>query len=221
MKFAALFGLLWLVLGNPVAAVLIVLLVLYALDRRFVGLTPNVARPFQRRRQLARLRAQTAVNPRDLSARMETARLLMEMKRHREAYGMLRDMEPHMHPSAEYWSDLGACALALRRLDEGERHMRQALDINPRVKYGEPYLRLAEAFASRDAAKALDDLQRFRDIHSSSCEAIYRLGKLYRSLGRPEEARRAFRECVDLYRSLPRYLKRRERKWALLARFRV
>ncbi len=221
MKFAALFGLLWLVLRNPVAAVLITLLVLYALDRRFVGLSPSLTQPFQRRRRLARLRAQTAVNPHDLSAKMETARLLMEMKRYREAYGILCDLESAMHTSAEYWSDLGVCALALGRLDEGERHMRRALDLNPRVKYGEPYLRLAEAFASRDAAKALDHLQRFRDIHSSSCEAVYRLGKLYRSLGRPEEARQAFRECVDLYRTLPRYLKRRERKWALLSRFRV
>lgn len=219
MKIAALFALLWLILGNPIVAVIIVLLLLYILDRRFVGLMPSITRPLQRMRRLSQLRAQIDVNPHDLSAKMQLARLLVEMKRYKSAREMLLEMQPNMEHSAEFWSELGACELALGRQDEGERHMERALEINPRVKYGEPYLRLAETFASRDPAKALDYLHRFRDIHSSSCEALYRLGQLYLTLGKKEEAAQAFRECVDIYRALPRYMKRRERKWALLARF--
>jgi len=221
MKIAALFALLWLILGNPIVAVIILLLLLYILDRRFVGLLPSIARPLQRARQLSQLRAQLEVNPHDLSSKMQAVRLLMEMKRYRSARELLLEMQPGMEHSAEFWSELGACELALGNPDEGERHMERALDINPRVKYGEPYLRLAETFASHDPAKALGFLQRFRDIHSSSCEALYRLGQLYLTLGKNEEAAQAFRECVDIYRALPRYMKRRERKWALLARFRA
>ncbi|OUN00691.1 MAG: hypothetical protein BAA02_13350 [Paenibacillaceae bacterium ZCTH02-B3] len=221
MKIAALFALLWLILGNPVAAIIIVLLLLYFLDRRFVGLTPSIARPLKRMRQLSQLRAQIGVNPHDHSAKMQLVRLLVEMKRYKSARELLLEMRTNMEHSAEFWSELGACELALGRPDEGERHMERALEINPRVKYGEPYLRLAETFASRDPAKALGYLHRFRDIHSSSCEALYRLGQLYLTLGQKKEAAQAFRECVDIYRALPRYMKRRERKWALLARFRA
>src|SRR5690606_34351702 len=151
---SALFALLWLILGNPVAAIIIVLLLLYFLNRRFVGLTPSIARPLKRMRQLSQLRAQIGVNPHDHSAKMQLVRLLVEMKRYKSARELLLEMRTNMEHSAEFWSELGACELALGRPDEGERHMERALEINPRVKYGEPYLRLAETFASRDPAKA-------------------------------------------------------------------
>jgi TolA-binding protein len=62
-------------------------------------------------------------------------------------------------------------------------------------------------------------LEKFKTINSSSCEAFYRLGQIYVSLGKKDEAAQAFRECRELYAALPRYLKRKERKWALLAWF--
>jgi tetratricopeptide (TPR) repeat protein len=95
--------------------------------------------------------------------------------------------------------------------------IRRALDINPRVKYGEPYLRLAAA--NRDQPeKALKLLEELRAIHSSSCEAYYRMGRIYQALGRREEARRAFDEAAEIYRTLPRYKRREERPWAIRSR---
>ncbi|MOA49630.1 Tetratricopeptide repeat protein [compost metagenome] len=62
-------------------------------------------------------------------------------------------------------------------------------------------------------------LEQFRQVNSSSCEAYYRLGQLYEQLGRGEDARRAYRETLQIYRSLPKYNKRKQRRWAILARF--
>ncbi|MNP60991.1 Tetratricopeptide repeat protein [compost metagenome] len=100
-------------------------------------------------------------------------------------------------------------------LEEGEEQILRALQINERVKYGQPYLHLASALKDKDPQKALEYAARFREIQSSSSEAYYLLGTLYHSLGSKEEARKAFDESIAVYRTLPKYKKRQERKWAL------
>ena len=219
MKFFLLFGALWWLLGNPFVAILIVLVILYVLDRRFVGLTPSITRPLRRRSDIARWKRHLQMSPHDLSAKSELVRLLIEAKKYEEALKWLEGMRKQSEESAEYWSDAGICELALGRLAEGERAMLKALSVNPRVKFGLPYLRLGEAWAKKDPDKALEYLEKFKAVNSSSCEAFYRLGQIYANLGKKDEAVKAFRECRELYAALPRYLKRKERKWALLAWF--
>ncbi|MCZ8511997.1 tetratricopeptide repeat protein [Paenibacillus filicis] len=213
------FALLWRLTGNPLLALLVVVIVLYFLDRRFIGLTPNVLKPLQRMRRLSRLREELRLNPHHTSVKLEMARLEMERKKYAEAEKLLRQTAEVMEDSAEVLAELGICELKLGRLDEGERHILEAAHRNPRVKYGEPFLRLGEAYAEKDPAKAVAYLRRFGEVNSSSCEAYYRLGGLYKRLGQQEEASRAFRETTQLYRSLPKYKRRQERRYALLARF--
>lgn len=220
MKLFLLFGLLWWLLGNPIAAVVVLLALLYILERRFIGLSPSIVRPFRRRSAVAKWRRELRLSPHDVSAKSELARLLIESRKYREARGILLGIQEKSEHSAEFWSDLGVCELALGHLEEGDAAMRKALSISPRVKYGQPYLRLAEAWSVRDPAKALADLEAFREVNSSSCEAYFRLGTLYGRLGKREEAAAAFRECRQLYAALPRYMKRKERKWALLSSLR-
>lgn len=215
MKLFFLFGLLWWLLGNPFLAILVLLVVLYLLERRFIGLSPSLVRPFRRRSEIAKWKRQLQMSPHDVSAKSELARLLIESRKYEEARGVLLGIQEQSEHSAEFWSDLGICELALGRLEEGERAMLMALEISPRVKYGQPYLRLGEAWSSSEPAKALRYLEAFKEVNSSSCEAYYRLGVLYAGLGKREEASAAFRECRELYGALPRYLKRKERKWAL------
>ena len=221
MKLFLLFGALWWLFGNPWIAILVILGVLYLLERRFIGLSPSIVRPFRRRNAIARWKRQLQMSPHDFSAKTELARLLIESGKYAQAREILLAIQTQSEHSAEYWSDLGACELALGRLEEGEQAMLRALEISPRVKYGQPYLRLGEAWAKEDPAKALRYLEAFQTVNSSSCEAFYRLGKLYAELGKQQEAAAAFRECRDLYGSLPRYMKRAERKWVIKSMLRV
>ncbi|RRJ65291.1 hypothetical protein EHV15_22040 [Paenibacillus oralis] len=213
-KFILFFALTWLT-GNPIIAIVILLLIVYFLDRRFIGIFPSVTKPFKRSRSISRLRQQLALSPFDVSSKRELARLLLERKRYREAWDLLEDVKSSSETSAEFWSDLGTALLGLGRLEEGEEQMLRALSLNDRVKYGQPYLLLASAFRDKDPQKALDYAAKFGEIQSSSSEAYYLLAGLYQSLGRKEEARRALNESIAVYRSLPKYKKRQERKWAL------
>lgn len=213
-----LFSLLWWITGSPIVALLVILVIIYFLDRRFVGLLPSVTRPFRLNRRLNRLKQELRLNPHNTSNKLELARLLIEKKRYQQALSILQDVHQVMNDSAEVKYELGHCMLKLGQLSEGERLISEALEINPRIKYGEPYLRLGETLAASNADKALGYLKKFRTLHSSSCEAYYRLGQLYQHFGKDSQAREAFSEAVAVYRSLPKYKKRAERRWALLAR---
>jgi tetratricopeptide (TPR) repeat protein len=212
------FSLLWYVTGNPFLAFIILLAIFYFLDRRFIGLTPNIFRPIQLSRRASRLRQMLHSNPHDTSAKLDLARILIERKKYREAADFLEQTLRVMEDSADVHYELGLCRLKLGDLKQGEELMQKALQLNPRVRYGEPYLRLGEAYAQLNPEKAVVYLESFKKLHSSSCEAYYRLGLLYRQLGRAEDSRQAFQETLAIYRGLPKYSRRQQRRWALLAK---
>ncbi|MCJ8010539.1 tetratricopeptide repeat protein [Paenibacillus sp. KQZ6P-2] len=202
-------------LGNPFLAILILLVIVYLLDRRFVGVFPSLTKPFKQMGQISRLRTQISMNPNDVSSKHELARLLIDRKKDAEAQKLLESIESQSEDSAEFWDDLGTVYLRQGHIQQGEAYILKALELNPRVKYGQPYLRLAEVYKNSDRDKAVDYVHRFQDIQSSSCEGYYLLGMMYKSLDRKDDAKAAFQESIDIYRSLPKYKKRQERKWAV------
>ncbi|MBP1989321.1 tetratricopeptide repeat protein [Paenibacillus eucommiae] len=213
-----LFPLLWFLTGSPFLAILILVIIFYLLDRRFVGITPNIFRPFQLSRRTAKWRQEHRANPHNTSAKLELARVLIERKKYSEATGLLEQVMITMENSADVHYELGLCHLRQGDIAEGERLMLKALELNPKVRYGDPYLRMGEAMATSNPQKAVSYMEQFQEIHSSSCEAYYRLGQLYQQLGRAQDAKQAFRSSLDIYRGLPRYSRRKQRRWAILAR---
>lgn len=214
------FGLLLYVLGNPILAIVVLLFILYVLDRRFVGVFPSITKPFKRMRSISKNRQQIALNPNDVTSKFDLARLLIERKKYKEAYELLISIESSYDHSAEYWDMIGTTEIQQGQLEQGERHILRALDLNQKVKYGQPYLRLASAFKDKDQSKALQYVERFQDIQSSSSESYYYLGLVYGNLGRKNDAAEAYRQSIHVYRSLPKYKKRQERKWAVRSFFR-
>lgn len=201
--------------GNPFLAILILLIILYFLDRRYVGIFPSFIKPFRRMRQISKLRTSISLNPNDVSSKYELARLLAERKKYQEAMQLFQEIENRYEQSAEYWVELGSVHLKLGHLEEGEKLVLRGLDINQRAQYGQPYLRLAEAFYHSHHDKALYYVGQFQDIHTSSSKAYYLAGNMYKALGRETDAKRAYAESTAIYRSLPKYKKRQERGWAL------
>jgi tetratricopeptide (TPR) repeat protein len=215
------FPVLWYIFGNPFIALIVFLILIYFLDRRFVGLLPNVFRPAQLARKTSRLRADLRLNPHDFSARHELARVLMERRKYREAHSLLEELHRAVPESAEVMAELAICCFHLRNFEQGGRMLAAAAEASPRVKYGEPYLAAGEALAGVDPGKAAEYLETFRSIQSSSCKGYYRLGQVYGALGRKDLAREAFQEAVNAFRVLPRYRRKPERRWYVLAKWKL
>lgn len=216
-KFVLFASLYWLT-GSPIVAVLILLVILYLLDLRFVRLLPNLFRPFILSKRLSKLTQTLRLNPYESSAKIEVARIYMEKRQYHKALQYLQELTGVMGDSAEFICDLGICHVKIGEIEVGEEWIKRALDKNPRVKYGEPYLHLSEASVQkRDIAKALTYLEELRAIHSSSVEVYYKMGRLYLQLDRKDQAGNAFVEAIDVYKGLPTYKKRIERRWALLS----
>ncbi|MEK5254264.1 tetratricopeptide repeat protein [Paenibacillus sp. FSL F4-0125] len=211
--------LLFRLVGNPFLAIFILLLILYFLDRRYVGIFPSITKPFKRMRQISKLRTTISLNPNDVSSKFDLARSLAERKKYRESKDLLLQIEDRYEQSAEYWVELGHVNLKLGALEEGEAQMLRGLEINSKARYGQPYLWLAETFRHTDHDKALRYVTQYQEIQSSSSEAYYLAGSMYKALGRSEDAKRAFEESTAVYRSLPKYKKRQERGWALRSFF--
>ena len=211
------FMLLWRLVGNPIVAILILVAVFYFLDRRYVGVFPSLTKPFKRMKKISKLRSQILMNPNDVSSKHELACLLIERKKYQEALEILNSIQVQFEHSAEYWDDLGTANLMLGHIEDGEGYILKALSINPRVKYGQPYLRLASIYQRSDHERVEKYVRQYQDIHSSSCEACYLLGMMYKEMGLKQEAQTAFSDSIDIYRSLPKYKKRQERKWAVLS----
>ncbi|MDF2926536.1 MAG: hypothetical protein K0R57_5450 [Paenibacillaceae bacterium] len=211
------FILLWNLLGNPFLAIIVIVIVAYALERRFIGLTPSILKPLRRNRRLSAVRRELDGHPHDTRSKLEAARLYLEKKRYKQAHDYLEQVLPVMDESAEVMVELGLCKLKLGDSREGEALIVQGLERNPRVHYGDPYLWLSEANMTAHPDKSLRYLEELREVHSSSCEAYYRMGQLYESMGNKEAARDAYEQTRRIYRGLPKYKRKSERRWALLS----
>lgn len=214
LKFSLLIFLFWL-FGNPFIAILVLLLLLYVLDRRFVGLMPSIFKPLKRISRIKKLKQQIDRSPNDVSSKHELARLLIERKKYKEALTWLVPLQPMLDESAEFWDDLGTSYLYTGDEENGVASILRGLELNPRVKYGAPYLNLAAHFSNGQTEQALKHIQSFQSINSSSCEAYDQLTTIYKKLGNTAEAKNAIEEGLRIYRMLPRYKKRQERKWAV------
>lgn len=214
-----LFAIIWWLVGNPFVAIIVLLLLLYFLDRKFIGLSPSLMKPIRRNRRLSRLRRELALAPHNAGNKLEAARLLIEKEKYAEALPLLEEVSS-IYESADVLVEIGLCRLKTGDLQGGEQTIQEGLAVNERVKYGEPYLRLGEAFAFHDADKAIRYLEQFRAINSSSCEGSYRLGRIFERIGNKPEAKRSYGEALLIYRGLPRYKRRAERRWAILCKWR-
>lgn len=215
------FYLIYRLTGNPILAILLIVLVYYFIDRRYIGLLPSLLKPFRRQMRMSNLERQLHLNPHDQSARHDLAQLQMQRRRYQSALTLLAALPASMQESADVLYDTGACQLALGQTARGEELVLRALAKEPRLRYGEPYLKLATALAATQPEKALQYVTESQKLNISSCESYYRMAQLYKRFGDSHAAEEARKQCLDTYRTLPRFRKRTERRWALFASWRL
>src|SRR5689334_23044257 len=157
------------------------LAVVFVVLRRFIPDPWVVARTWGRIRALD---AQIAANPANVTARRDLATIWLERLRPGRALALLDEARKRHPDDAELLYLTG-----LARLRSGDREgalepLVKAVEIDPRVRFGEPYLVAAEALSDLGRLEEAEDaLERYTSVSSSSMQGWVRLAGVRRRRG--------------------------------------
>lgn len=217
-KFALFWVFTWL-LGSPAGRLMLLVLLLWYLDYRYLGLLAALWAPVVRWQRLAGLRHAVEVNPSDVRAMVEVGEIYLQGNNPRAAAEYLEQALARGEDSARATYLLGAARVRLGQYEEGRKLLEAALAKEPRVAYGEPYLYLLEAaFATEGpAAPRVEELVAELEPFDS-VEVLTRAGRLCGAAGRTDLARRLLTDAIRNYDYTPKPLRRRQRRWLVRAR---
>jgi tetratricopeptide (TPR) repeat protein len=213
-----LFAVLTWMTGNPALALVVVLVITAAGYGYLSASLFRVPRAIDRWLTIRELGRTVGTNPHDATAQADLGRLLVEAGQPARAVAHLETAHARAPEVAETTYYLGAARLRLGDVTHGRPLIEEALAQDPRLGYGEPYLRLADYYLEHgQPAEALTHLERFAEMHASSVEGQYKLARAYQATGQLDRARSALDDAARAYRSAPRFKRREERIWRLRA----
>jgi tetratricopeptide (TPR) repeat protein len=204
--------------GQPLLSLLVVLLLTGGTYGYLTGRLFRIPEAFERWRTIRELDRTVRTNPHDAAAQSDLGRLLVEAGRPARALPHLEAAAARAPDAPEVLYYLGAARLGLGDLAGGRPLIEQALALDPKLRYGEPHLALANYHLRRgEAARAVPHLEEFTALHASSVEGRYKLARAYRATDQVSRARAALDEAIRVYRDAPRFRRRQERLWRLRA----
>lgn len=205
--------------SHPITALIVVVILFLLLDRRYTRWFPMLVRKVKNGQRLRQLLREAEANPHNVTDKLEIGRLYADRNKYAAAIPYLEDALPRLQDHADGLFYLGLSYLHTGREKIGVKKINEALTINPRVRYGEPYLHLAAYYKDEGRyTEALDSLKRSDEAGVSSAEKEYRRGQLLQKLNNKEKAEEAYSAALHYYRTSPKFLKKESRWWALLAR---
>jgi tetratricopeptide (TPR) repeat protein len=214
-----LFYLLYWLLGNPLLALLIILVVYLAIDRTFFGFIPDPFKAFKKAGRIRELQRIIAVNPHDARSLKELGVHMIEKKDYRKAREYLEKAASKLSDDPEFNYYYGLSVARCGDIRRGRELLDSALMHSPGLKYGEPLILFAEVYIDNgDFSSALPLLERFEKIHSSSSRGFYQLGLVKSKLGEKEEGTRYLKKAIAVFKASPRFKRKVDRKWAWKAR---
>ena len=213
-----LFALLSWITGQPLVALLAVLLLSGAGYGYLSGRLFRIPRALERWGAIRELERAVRANPHDAAARSDLGRLLVDAGRPRRALPHLEAAITRMPDTPETLYYLGAARLGIDDGPGGRPLVERALALDPKLRYGEPHLRLADYHLRRgEAADAVARLTAFTAVHASSVEGRYKLARAHLATGARDAARVAVDDAIRAYRDSPPFRRREERLWRLRA----
>ncbi|MEC4685984.1 MAG: hypothetical protein VST71_09675 [Nitrospirota bacterium] len=214
-----LFYILYWMLGNPIIALLVILLISFTIDRTYFGFVPDPFKAFNRAGRINELRRIVAINPHDARSLKELGIFMFEKKKYGKAVEYFERAANKMSDDPEFNYYYGVSIAKNGDIRKGWEYVAAALEASPGLKYGEPYLLMAEVFIdNNDYSSALPLLESFEKIHSSSSRGLYQMGLVKLKLGMKEEGMRYLKKSIEVFKAAPRFKRKLDRKWAWKAR---
>jgi tetratricopeptide (TPR) repeat protein len=195
----------------PLAVGLLVIFVM----QRFV---PDPFVLFRTMGRIHALRRQIEANPANVTARRDLAMVYVERLRPGAALQLLDEARKRFPDDAEL---LYLTGLAHYRKGEAERALDplvKAVAIDPRVRFGEPYLVAGDALRALNRTnEAIDAYERYVGANSSSVQGHVKLALAHRAAKDGKAAKQQLDEAFKTWSAVPGYKKRKELAWWLYA----
>jgi predicted Zn-dependent protease len=168
--------------------------------------------------QMRALDAQIAANPANVTARRDLAVKWLERLRPRRALELLDEARQRDPDDPELLYLTGIARMRSGDAEGALGPLVKAVEIDPRMRFGEPYLVAAEALVALGRLEEAEDaLERYVHANSSSVQGFARLSDVRRRRGDREGARKALGEALATWSQVPGYRRRAELGWWLRA----
>lgn len=174
------------------------------------------------------LRRELELNPNNLVAARDLARLYLDLKRPKKAVASIEATRERMARSSRH--PLGSrddaellFLLGLARFRAGDSEgalapLIEAVAIAPDVGRGEPYVIASDALVRLGRwEEAEDALERFLDQNQSSVEAYVKLARIRSKRNDARGKSDALHEAKVTWRTLPKFMQRHQFGWFLVA----
>lgn len=205
--------------GNPLIALILVFAVYGLVDKLYFGFLPDFTKGVRANHQIKSHLRELTVNPQNAHAALTLGILYFEKKKYSQARDAFQHPKLEKDGTANYYYYLGMTMMELKEKVSGKTFIEKALEMDPRIGYGLPYIYLLknemdQGIPNKSTVEELEEkVERF-----GNTENLYRMAMVYRSLGNKEKAGEFFGKAIETYAYCPRGLKRIHRKWAILAR---
>ncbi|MBX3192766.1 MAG: tetratricopeptide repeat protein [Labilithrix sp.] len=178
--------------------------------------------------RISKLRSEIELNPSNMMATRDLARLYLERKRPKKAIELIEKTRQRMaqstrHPQgslddAELLFQLGRAKLDAGQAEAALEPLVGAVAISPEVGRGDPYMVAAEALMSLGRwEEAEDSLERFLEANQSSVKAYVRLARVRAKRRDAAGSKSAIDEAKKTWGVLPSFKRRHEWPWYLAA----
>ena len=207
---------------NPAAAVLALV---FWLCRGFL---PDPVVWLRTMSKISRLRAEIEINPSNMMATRDLARLYLERKRPKQAIVLIEKTRQRMaestrHPQgslddAELLFQLGIARMKCGEPEAALEPLVAAIAIAPEVGRGDPYLVAGDALAKLGRwEEAEDSLERFIGKNTSSVQAYVKLAPVRAKRSDEAGSKDAITQGKQTWGVLPSFKRRHEWPWYLAA----
>jgi predicted Zn-dependent protease len=166
------------------------------------------------------LKSQIAVNSSNVTARRDLARIYVARLQPGAALLLLDEARVRHPDDPELLFLTGLARLRTGDAEGALEPLIRAVEVEPRLLYGEPFRVAAEALVKLGRLEEAEDaLDRYVGINSSTVEGYTQLARVRSDRGDKEGAREAINEAVRTFSQLPGYQRRRQLDWWLRAHY--
>ena len=213
-------ALIWLVTGNPLLAIALVVALIWLAEGRARGRFFSPIKFVAELREIRSLAGALRANPHDRVVHLERGRLLLKFRRSRDAIPHLKQAAGGPKGNAEAAWLLGRAFLNTNQVELAEQALARCWSARGRDAFaGEPLVDLgAKRVELEQYREAVSILEEATSANSSSAKAFFWLGRAQVGAGEKQGARRSFTESISLSKDGPRFKRRESWPWAQRAR---